>query len=90
MHLFNDFHWGREEEAVGKWKGIKKRKKSKKLCPLHDADLEVGGKWKNQVEGKGTESCHLPKSQKTKCQKAGLGKSFEPFWSPASALDAVY
>ena len=29
--------------------------------------------------GKGTESCHLPESQNTKCQKAGLGKSFEPF-----------
>ena len=33
MHLFNDFHWGREEEAVGKWKGKKEKKKSKKIVP---------------------------------------------------------
>ena len=42
--------------------GEKKIKKI--LCPLHDADLEVGGKWKKSSRGKGTESCHLPESQK--------------------------
>lgn len=64
MHLLNDFHWGTREEAVGK------REKNNKWCPLHDADL------KNQAEGGHGK---LPKSKKAKCQKAGLGKSFEPF-----------
>ena len=31
--------------------------------------------------GTGTESCHLPKSQKAKCQKAGLGNPLKPLVS---------
>ena len=56
-----------------------KKKKTKKLRPLHDADLEVGGKWLKSSRGKGTESCHLSKKSKNPMSKGGAGKSFEPF-----------
>ena len=68
---------------MGKWKGKKRKKNNQnqnKLCPLHDADLEVGGKWKNQVEGRARKVAHdLPESQKNQTSKGGAGKSFEPF-----------
>ena len=71
------FSLGKRGRGGGQMEGKKKKRKEKNpkklLCPLHDADLEVGGKWKKSSRGKGTESCHLPKSQNTKCQKAGLG-----------------
>ena len=51
--LIQRFLLGKRGRGGGQMKGEKKGRKKKikilllLLCPLHDADLEVGGKWKN-------------------------------------------